>query len=119
MGVVVGFRGHARASTTSDGASLRACKAKRRSAVTSASPRLEAEATRSAQNSGGTRLRKSHLRTAHIDTPTSLATFLSDGSGHLCKSEDTSSIMAETLGPLVLNVKANVSYDESAKFHDT
>jgi hypothetical protein len=27
--------------------------------------------------------------------------------------------MAETLGPLVLNVKANVSYDESARFHDT
>lgn len=115
MGTVLRFPGHpARASAGSGCASERACMEASAPKVTSANPRASAAATMAVHHSAGSRSRKYHLRTAKIEAPVSPASVSSDGLG---QSEQTArgvrSVMVGLLGPDVLNVKANVSYDES------
>lgn len=111
MGIVVRLTDHARASS-----GRRACKSASFSKVTPEIPRPAAALTSGAHKSEGMRLRQYHLRTAHSVEPTSAAIVSNLGSGHSSRRSRGVLLMPDLIGPIVLNVKANVSSDEPGTF---
>jgi hypothetical protein len=120
MGIVVEFQGHARASAGSVSAPERACITAKVSKVTPSKPASSAIPTSGTQYSGGIRPRWAHLLMADEDMscPAPLnAPATASSEGHRSKTARGVSNMAEALGPLVLNVKANMSCDIGAENH--
>lgn len=122
MGEVVRFPRHARASAGSNAGIGRACMAARQSSVTPSIVRPAAIETSGSQYSGGMRPRCAHLLTAEAEMSCPAALKSSDTAsrvGHRSKIARGVSNMPPSLGPYVLNVKANVSCDESVAIWDT
>lgn len=117
MGIVVPFPNHALARSGSAPASRGrlACMAASASKLTPTIPRASAAEITGAHHSAGRRLLKCHLRTAKSDAPVSSARVSSEGHNSQTARGVVGSDMPELLGPIVLNVKANVSYDTSSQ----
>lgn len=82
------------------------------SKVTLANPRPSAAETSGAHHSDGSRFLLCHFRTANSEAPVSSASASSEGhSSHTARG--VKSVIAQSLGRDVLNVKANVSYDRA------
>lgn len=121
MGVVRFPRHPARASERGSLVTVSACMEASASKVTELNPRASAKRTRASQYSGPIRPRRAHLDTIQLETGTpadwkSRAT--SSNEGQSLSTSLTLEGMARSVGPQVLNVKANTSYDESAGFSE-
>lgn len=120
MGVIIEWPRHARASASADrsGAGL-ACINAKTSKVTSSKPRRAAITTKGAQYSPPIRPRCAHLLIAVAEMSSPSARKSSDmtsSEGHFSTTARGVSNMPDTLGPFVLNVKANTSYDFERDF---
>lgn len=122
MGILVRFSGHARASRRAGRSEADlAWSAASSSKVTPFNPRASAKRTRASQYSGPIRPRRAHLDTIQLDTGTpadwkSRAT--SSNEGQSLSTSLTLPSMPYAVGPQVLNVKVNTSYDESLDFSE-
>jgi hypothetical protein len=122
MNKLISLADHARASrSTGRSEADLAWSAASNSKVTPFKPRASAKRTRASQYSGPIRPRRAHLETIQFDTGTpadrkSRAT--SSNEGQSLSTSLTLPSMAQSVGPQVLNVKANTSYDESVDFSE-
>lgn len=108
MGNVIRWPRRRRHVRTSAGS--RAAKAVSKSAVTPAS-RAFSVANTADHHSGGIRLREDHLRTAQFPAPTSEAIASSESQSSMIETNEVKSVMGETMGQLVPEIKAIVSHD--------